>query len=153
VVQSWEQSALLVVMSLVFAERALGRTRVPVGVSLVAVGVLTTWSGGLPLVAAWCWLVIAAAAGDQVAHVAGRPSGRDPLRLLRRAHSAIDFAAASVVGAAAWAGGLLTLGWVAGEVGKAIGHPWTIGTLVALGCLFGSVRCPGQPTPVGMRRR
>ncbi|GAW50975.1 hypothetical protein PD653_3734 [Nocardioides sp. PD653] len=140
-------------MSLVFAERALGRTRVPVAVGPVVVGMLTTWSGGLPLVAAWCWLVTAAAAGDQVARVAGRPSGRDPLGLLRRAHSTIDFAAASVVGAAAWTGGLLLLGWVAGEVGSGIGHPWTTGILVALGCLAVSAGCLGQPAPGGMRRR
>jgi membrane protein DedA with SNARE-associated domain len=152
--ESWEQSALLAVMGLVLAERALGRTRVPAAGGLVVVGLLTARSGGLPLVTAWCWLATAVVAGDMVAYVARRPSGRDPFRILRRTGAGVAFATASVVGAAAWTGGLLVLGRAAGEVGTTIGHLGTTEILVGLGCLLvTTVRRPGQPMSAGIRSR
>jgi membrane protein DedA with SNARE-associated domain len=111
-VPPWESTALLAVVATVIAERGLG-VRLGIAVDcLVATFGAVTYAADVRLsaVTAAGWLVAAAVAGDQVARLAGRPSGRDPFGLLRRTRSGGAYALASLGGGVLWSAGLVLTG-------------------------------------------
>jgi membrane protein DedA with SNARE-associated domain len=153
-IPSWEPTALLALMSLVLAERALEVTfGIGVDCLVILAGALTAGQASdISWVMVACWLGVAVVAADQVARSGGRPSGRDPFTLLARSRSASGYALASVVGAAGWSGGLVLGGRALGEVGTR--QPWLVVAVIMLLLLVaGAVRAAGQPPPASSRRR
>jgi membrane protein DedA with SNARE-associated domain len=154
----WEPTLLLVVMTVVFAERGLG---VAIGgavdVLVFGLGALTVgWGLELGWPTAALWVTAAAMAADQVARVGGRSPGRDPFRLLARRRSKVGFALASLASAAVWSIGLVLAGRALGDVGDAVGARWLVGLLVvvALALSTPGVRPPGgQSAPLWRTRR
>jgi membrane protein DedA with SNARE-associated domain len=153
-IPSWEPTALLALMSLVLAERALEVTfGIGIDCLVILAGALTAgWASDISWVLVACWVGVAVVAADQVARAGGRQSGRDPFALLGRSRSAPGYALASVVGAAGWSGGLVLGGRLLGEVGTR--QPWLIVAVILLIFLVGgAVRAASQPPPASSRRR
>jgi membrane protein DedA with SNARE-associated domain len=153
-ISSWEPTALLALMSLVLAERALG-VAFGIGIDCLVVlaGALTVgWASDLSWVLVAFWVAVAAVAADHVARAGGRRPGRDPFSLLGRSRSAPGFAMASVVGAGAWSGGLVLGGRALGDI--VTRQPWlAVAVLVLAGFLAGAVRGPRHLPPTARRTR